>query len=135
MRRSAPLGLGAIGLAGRAAGGVFARVPDPASDDADADPGIAALLPAVVHSLTQLAEAGGRGEFTAGAIEYSGGTAVLAVLHSDALLVVLAQPTINVGPLLFDLRRHRAAIAGLLSIMAQAIINIFSNMPNTNCTT
>ncbi len=75
---------------------------------------VAALLPSVVHSLTQLGDAGARGRLTAGAVEYDGGTAVVAILHADALLVVLAQPGTNVGPLLFDLRRHRAAIAGLL---------------------
>jgi len=38
----------------------------------------------------------------------------VAVLHADALLIVLVQPATNVGALLFDLRRHRTAIAGLL---------------------
>jgi predicted regulator of Ras-like GTPase activity (Roadblock/LC7/MglB family) len=75
---------------------------------------VAALLPSVVNGLAQLGEAGARGALTAGAIEFAGGIAVVAVLHADALLVVLAQPATNVGPLLFDLRRHRAAIAGLL---------------------
>ena len=37
-----------------------------------------------------------------------------AALGAFALLVVLVQPSTNVGALLFDLRRHRAAIAGLL---------------------
>jgi predicted regulator of Ras-like GTPase activity (Roadblock/LC7/MglB family) len=40
--------------------------------------------------------------------------AVVAVLHSDALLVILVRPDTNVGTLLFDIRRHRTAIAGLL---------------------
>jgi hypothetical protein len=56
LRRSARLGLGALGLAGRAAGGVFARVPDPTDDRADAEPGIAALLPGAVLGLAIQAE-------------------------------------------------------------------------------
>lgn len=48
LRRSARLGFGAIGLAGRAAGSVFARVPDPTSDVPDAEPGVVALLPGAV---------------------------------------------------------------------------------------
>jgi hypothetical protein len=56
LRRSARLGLGALGLAGRAAGGVFARVPDPADDRAEAEPGIAALLPGAMLGLAIEAE-------------------------------------------------------------------------------
>ena len=56
LRRSARLGLGAIGLAGRAAGSVFARVPEPGSDGPDAEPGIAALLPGAVLGMALEAE-------------------------------------------------------------------------------
>jgi hypothetical protein len=42
------------------------------------------------------------------------GLAVVSVLNSDALLIVLVQPSTNVGALLYDLRRHRTAIARLL---------------------
>ncbi len=47
-------------------------------------------------------------------LEFGGGLAVVSVLSADALLIVLVQPSTNVGPLLYDLRRHRSAIAGLL---------------------
>jgi hypothetical protein len=56
LRRSARLGLGAIGLAGRAAGSVFARVPDTGGDGADAEPGLAALVPGAVLGLAIEAE-------------------------------------------------------------------------------
>src|SRR5712691_226782 len=75
---------------------------------------IAALVPSVVHGVAQLGAAGGRGEFGTGVLEFGGGMAVVAVLNADALLVVLVQPSTNVGALLYDLRRHRSAIAGLL---------------------
>ena len=76
--------------------------------------GVAALLPSVINHMIQLGEAGGRGEFGTAVLEFGRGLAVVAVLNADALLVVLVQPATNVGALLFDLRRHRSAIAGLL---------------------
>ncbi len=56
LRRSARLGLGALGLAGRAAGGVFAHVPDPGGADPDPDPGLASLLPGAVLGMALEAE-------------------------------------------------------------------------------
>jgi predicted regulator of Ras-like GTPase activity (Roadblock/LC7/MglB family) len=75
---------------------------------------VAALLPAVINGLAQLGEAGGRGEFGTGVLEFGAGLAVVSVLNADALLVLLVRPSTNVGALLYDLRRHRSAIAGLL---------------------
>jgi predicted regulator of Ras-like GTPase activity (Roadblock/LC7/MglB family) len=75
---------------------------------------VAALLPAAIMSLSDLGSAATRGEFNAAVLEYGAGVAVIAVLHADALMIVLVQPATNVGGLLFDLRRHRASIAGLL---------------------
>jgi predicted regulator of Ras-like GTPase activity (Roadblock/LC7/MglB family) len=75
---------------------------------------IAALVPGVLRGADELGAAGGRGEFSAGVLEFGQGLAVVAVLNADAWLVVLVQPATNVGALLFDVRRHRAAIAGLL---------------------
>ena len=76
--------------------------------------GVAALLPSVINQMAQLGDAGGRGEFGTAVLEFGRGLAVVAVLNADALLIVLVQPATNVGALLFDLRRHRSAIAGLL---------------------
>jgi len=75
---------------------------------------VAALLPSVIKHMAQLGDAGGRGEFGTGVLEFGRGLAVVTVLNADALLVVLVQPATNIGGLLFDLRRHRSAIAGLL---------------------
>ena len=75
---------------------------------------MAALLPSVINGVAQLGQAGGRGDFGTGVLEFGGGLAVVSVLSADALLIVLVQPSTNVGPLLYDLRRHRSAIAGLL---------------------
>jgi predicted regulator of Ras-like GTPase activity (Roadblock/LC7/MglB family) len=79
----------------------------------DAD-NVAALVPGVLRDADELGAAGGRGEFTAGVLEFGRGLAVVSVLSPDAWVVVLVQPETNVGALLFDIRRHRSAIAGLL---------------------
>jgi uncharacterized protein len=75
---------------------------------------VAALLPSAIKHMAELGTAGGRGDFNTAVLEFGSGLAVVAVLHADALLIVLVQPATNVGALLFDLRRHRTAIAGLL---------------------
>jgi predicted regulator of Ras-like GTPase activity (Roadblock/LC7/MglB family) len=64
--------------------------------------------------MVDLGGAGGRGDFATGVLEFATGMAIVAVLHSDALLVILVRSDTNVGTLLFDIRRHRTAIAGLL---------------------
>src|SRR5437588_3709059 len=75
---------------------------------------VAALLPSVINGMTQLGQASGRGDFGTGVLEFGAGLALVSVLNVDALLVVLVQPSTNVGAMLYDLRRHRSAIAGLL---------------------
>ena len=75
---------------------------------------VAALLPSAISGLAQLGHAGQRGDFSTGVLEFGAGMAVVSVLNADALLVVLVRPSANVGELLYDLRRHRSAIAGLL---------------------
>ena len=47
-------------------------------------------------------------------LEYAAGYAVIAHLSAEAILLVLARARTNIGPLLYDLTRHRAEIAGLL---------------------
>ena len=102
-------GVDAVVVVGRDGLPIDAR----ATDGVDAE-NVAALLPSVINGLGQLGQAGGRGEFGTGVLEFASGIAVVSVLNADALLVVLVRPSTNVGPLLYDLRRHRSAIAGLL---------------------
>jgi len=75
--------------------------------------GVAALLPTAVRSVADLGAAGGRGEFTTGVLEFAGGLAILATLTADATLVILVAPGVNVGSLIFEIQRHRSALAGL----------------------
>src|SRR5437899_7767315 len=49
---------------------------------------VAALVPAVINGMAQLGQAGGRGEFGSGVIEFGTGLAVVFVLNGDVLLVV-----------------------------------------------
>src|SRR5207253_1930503 len=53
-------------------------------DGVDAD-GLAALLPSVITSMAQLGQAGGRGEFGTGVLEFGAGMALVSVLNADAL--------------------------------------------------
>jgi predicted regulator of Ras-like GTPase activity (Roadblock/LC7/MglB family) len=87
---------------------------DSASGDGVDAENVAALLPSVIRGMGELGTAGGRGAFATAVLEFGAGLAVVAVLHADAMLVVLVRPETNIGTLLFDLRRHRTAIAGLL---------------------
>ncbi len=75
---------------------------------------VAALLPTAINGMQELGSAGARGEFGTAVLEFGNGLAVVAVLSADALLIILVRPSTNVGTLLFDLHRHRSAIAGLL---------------------
>ena len=102
-------GVDAVVVVGRDGLPIDSRV----SNGVDAD-NVAALLPSAIKHMAQLGDAGGRGNFSTAVIEFGAGLVIVSELHADALLVVLVQPATNVGTLLFDLRRHRTAIAGLL---------------------
>jgi len=101
-------GVDAVLVVGRDGLAIDTRVADGVDPES-----VSALLPGVVGAITQLGSAGGRGDFGTGILEFAGGLAVVSVLSTDALLAILVRPATNVGPLLLDLRRHRAAIAGL----------------------
>jgi predicted regulator of Ras-like GTPase activity (Roadblock/LC7/MglB family) len=55
-----------------------------------------------------------RGGLNTAILEYERGIAVVALLSTDALLLVLAQPSANIGRLLFELRRNRENISSLV---------------------
>lgn len=84
-----------------------------ARDGMDTD-GLAALVPSVVAACGRLGNASSRGDFTFGAMEYGSGTALVASLNADTLLAIFVRANVSVGTLLYELHRHRAAIAGLL---------------------
>jgi len=76
--------------------------------------GLAALVPSVAAACNRLGSAAARGEFSAGVVEYSQGIAIFSVVTPDALLAVFVRAGTNVGSLLYELKRHRSAIAELL---------------------
>lgn len=75
---------------------------------------LAALVPNVVQAGEQLGRHASRGALALSVMEFAAGLAVIANLSAQAKLLVLVRPRTNIGPLLYDLTRHRAVIAGLL---------------------
>lgn len=75
---------------------------------------LAALTPGIVSAADALGRAAGRGSTVTTVIEFDRGMGIVASVSPDALLLVLAHSSANVGSLLYDLRRHRANIASLV---------------------
>ena len=75
---------------------------------------LSALVPNVVQASEQLGQHAQRGSLATGVLEFAAGYALIANLSADAKLLLLVRPRTNLGPLLYDLSRHRAEIAGLL---------------------
>lgn len=75
---------------------------------------LAALIPAILRSCETLGESAGRGGLRTGVLEFASGRAVVANLSPTALLLLLVRPHVNLGPLLYDIRRHRVAMTTLL---------------------
>ncbi len=84
-----------------------------ARDGLDTD-GLAALIPSVAAACNRLGTASSRGEFTNGVVEYGRGMMIVSVLTADVILAIVVAAGVNAGAVLFELHRHRAAIAGLL---------------------
>ncbi len=81
----------------------------------DLDPeGLSALVPPVIRSCNSFGAAAGRGGFGTLVVEFGSGLAIIAELTAETLLAIVVRPNTNVGRLLYELRRHRAAIAELL---------------------
>ncbi len=75
---------------------------------------LAAHVPGIVSSADELGRAANRGELLTGVLEYGAGLAIVSALSTDAILLVLTSSGAHVGPLLFELRRHREQIAALV---------------------
>jgi predicted regulator of Ras-like GTPase activity (Roadblock/LC7/MglB family) len=76
--------------------------------------GLAAVVPALVSACAGIGSAGGCGAFDTSVVEYEGGLALVTTVTPDALLALIIDPRTNIGSLLFEIRRHRPAIAKLL---------------------
>ncbi len=75
---------------------------------------LAALLPALAQSAAQLGSAANCGSLTTAILEFGERLVVLTRLTDDASLLLLAAAGADLGPVLYDLRRHGPAIAELL---------------------
>jgi predicted regulator of Ras-like GTPase activity (Roadblock/LC7/MglB family) len=75
---------------------------------------VAALAATLAQYATRLGEGAARGELRTAVLDYAGGLVVLARAGRADWLAILARPGADVGPLLYDLRHHGPALAGLL---------------------
>lgn len=75
---------------------------------------IAAHVPSLIGAVHDFGAAAARGELSTAVLEHAHGMAIVSVLSADAILLVLMQPTANLGQLLFELRRNREHIAALV---------------------
>jgi predicted regulator of Ras-like GTPase activity (Roadblock/LC7/MglB family) len=87
--------------------------------DSQAIPGLnpedlAARIPSIIGPADELGNAAGRGEAITVILEHRQGIAIISVLSVEAILLVLVQPSANIGQLLYELRRNREHIAALV---------------------
>ena len=75
---------------------------------------LAARIPPIITPADELGAALGRGEVVTTILEHRNGVVIMSVLSAEAILVVLVQPTANIGQLLYELRRNREHIAALV---------------------
>jgi uncharacterized protein len=87
--------------------------------DSQAIPGLnpedlAARIPPIIGPSDDLGNAANRGEAVTIILEHKQGIAIVSVLSDEAILLVLVQPSANIGQLLYELRRNREHIAALV---------------------
>lgn len=75
---------------------------------------LAARIPPIITPSDELGSAVGRGDLVTAILEHRQGMVIMSVLSAEAILVVLVQPTANIGQLLYELRRNREHIAALV---------------------
>ena len=83
------------------------------SDQVNAEQ-IAAHVPSIVQFADEFGAAASRGALQTAILENEHGMAVICCLSADAILLVMVQPTANLGQLLYEIRRNRANIAALV---------------------
>jgi predicted regulator of Ras-like GTPase activity (Roadblock/LC7/MglB family) len=75
---------------------------------------LAARIPGLVASADEIGYTTQRGEMRLSLVEHEHGYAIVSAVGDDALLCVLTDSTADLGMLLYDVRRHRQAIASIL---------------------
>lgn len=75
---------------------------------------VAALAATLAQYAGRLGEGTSRGELRLAVLDYARGPLVLARAGGADWLAILARPESDIGPVLYDLRQHGPALAGLL---------------------
>ena len=75
---------------------------------------VAALAATLAQFGGRLGEGAARGDLRTAVLDFGGGPMVLARAGAADWLAILARPESDIGPLLYDLRQHGPALAGLL---------------------
>jgi predicted regulator of Ras-like GTPase activity (Roadblock/LC7/MglB family) len=75
---------------------------------------VAALAATLARHADQLGQGAGRGDLGVAVLEFGEGLLVLARAGTGDWLAILGAPDADIGPLLYDLRQHRSALATLL---------------------
>jgi predicted regulator of Ras-like GTPase activity (Roadblock/LC7/MglB family) len=75
---------------------------------------LAALTATLVQYANRLGLGAGRGALRTSVLEFERGLLVVAQLGAGDSLAILASSEADIGPLLYDLRQHRPALAALL---------------------
>lgn len=75
---------------------------------------IAAMLPALTQCAAQVGEVTSGGRLTHAVFEFGSRQLVLSALGDGIHLAILTSPDVNIGNLLYDLRRHQPALASLI---------------------
>ena len=75
---------------------------------------IAALTASLLQSARRLGTAANCATFHTGVLDFGERMAVFASLGPENMLFVLVRAGVNIGPLLYDVRRHSPALAALL---------------------
>jgi uncharacterized protein len=81
-------------------------------DSIDVD-SLAALTATVVQYAARLGLGASAGVLRTAVLEYERALLVIAQIGTGECLAILTAPTADVGPLLYDLRQHRPALAAL----------------------
>jgi predicted regulator of Ras-like GTPase activity (Roadblock/LC7/MglB family) len=74
----------------------------------------AALIATLVQYATRLGLGANHGPLKTAVLEFDRGLLIVAQLGAGDCLAILASPDADVGPLLYDLRQQRPALAALL---------------------
>jgi predicted regulator of Ras-like GTPase activity (Roadblock/LC7/MglB family) len=75
---------------------------------------VAALAATLAQHAARLGQGVARGALGTAVLEFGGGLLLLARAGAEDWLAILATSDADIGPLLFDLRQHRTALAALL---------------------